>query len=181
MIDEAYFEYCRNNPDYPDSQRVLAAQSRPWIVLRTFSKAYGLAGLRVGYGLASHPELVNLLNRVRTPFNINRSAQAAAVVALGDQQHVNDSIALVSAQRDMMSAQLTALGFRVAPSCANFLFFDCGQPAAELAQRLLCDGVIIKPWREKGYEHWIRVSVGNEQDNQQFIRSLKRILAEDAA
>jgi histidinol-phosphate aminotransferase len=59
--------------------------------------------------------------------------------------------------------------------------FDCGQPAAELAQRLLCDGVIIKPWREKGYEHWIRVSVGNEQDNQQFIRSLKRILAEDAA
>ncbi|MDP0907904.1 aminotransferase class I/II-fold pyridoxal phosphate-dependent enzyme, partial [Klebsiella pneumoniae] len=95
-----------------------------------------------GYGLASHPELVNLLNRVRTPFNINRSAQAAAVVALGDQQHVNDSIALVSAQRDMMSAQLTALGFRVAPSCANFLFFDCGQPAAELAQRLLCDGVI---------------------------------------
>ena len=181
VIDEAYFEYCRNNPDYPDSQRVLAAQSRPWIVLRTFSKAYGLAGLRVGYGLASHPELVNLLNRVRTPFNINRSAQAAAVVALGDQQHVNDSIALVSAQRDMMSAQLTALGFRVAPSCANFLFFDCGQPAAELAQRLLCDGVIIKPWREKGYEHWIRVSVGNEQDNQQFIRSLKRILAEDAA
>jgi histidinol-phosphate aminotransferase len=90
-------------------------------VLRTFSKAYGLAGLRVGYGLASHPELVNLLNRVRTPFNINRSAQAAAVVALGDQQHVNDSIALVSAQRDVMSAQLTALGFRVAPSRQLFL------------------------------------------------------------
>jgi histidinol-phosphate aminotransferase len=80
----------------------------------------------VGYGLASHPELVNLLNRVRTPFNINRSAQAAAVVALGDQQHVNDSIALVSAQRDVMSAQLTALGFRVAPSCANFLFLTAG-------------------------------------------------------
>ena len=181
VIDEAYFEYCENDPEYPDSLRVLAEQPRPWIVLRTFSKAYGLAGLRVGYGLASHPELVNLLDRVRTPFNINRSAQVAAVAALQDKQHVRDSIALVTALREEMAAELTALGFNVASSSANFLFFDCGCPATELAQRLLAYGVIIKPWRETGYENWIRVSIGNEQDNRQFIDSLKRILTENAA
>lgn len=181
VIDEAYFEYCETDPDYPDSLRVLAGQSRPWIVLRTFSKAYGLAGLRVGYGLACHPEMVNLLDRVRTPFNINRSAQVAAVAALQDKQHVHDSIALVTRQREMVAAELSALGFNVAPSHANFLFFDCGQPGTTLAQRLLTYGVIIKPWRETGYENWVRVSIGNERDNRQFIDSLKQILAEEAA
>lgn len=181
VIDEAYFEYCQHDPDYPDSLQVLAGQSRPWIVLRTFSKAYGLAGLRVGYGLASHPELVNLLNRVRTPFNINRAAQAAAVAALGDKQHVKAGIALVSAQREKVAAELTRLGFYVAASHANFLFFDCGRPSSEMAQQLLRYGVIIKPWREPGYEHWIRVSIGNEQDNQQFIDALSAILAQGAA
>ncbi|MGV8925100.1 MAG: histidinol-phosphate transaminase [Ewingella sp.] len=176
VIDEAYFEYCETDPEYPDSLRVLAEQSRPWIVLRTFSKAYGLAGLRVGYGLASHPELVNLLDRVRTPFNINRSAQVAAMAALQDKQHVRDSIALVTTQRESMAAELAALGFNVASSRANFLFFNGGRPSSELAQRLLTYGVIIKPWRETGYENWIRVSVGNEKDNRQFIDSLKRIL-----
>ncbi|RJT44018.1 histidinol-phosphate transaminase [Rahnella woolbedingensis] len=181
VIDEAYFEYCETDADYPDSLRVLAEQSRPWIVLRTFSKAYGLAGLRVGYGLACHAELVSLLDRVRTPFNINRSAQVAAVAALQDKQHVRDSIAQVTSEREKVRAELSALGFHVAPSYANFLFFDCGQPASGLAEQLLTYGVIIKPWREPGYEQWIRVSIGNEQDNRQFIDSLKRILAEDAA
>lgn len=181
VVDEAYFEYCQHDPDYPDSLQVLAAQSRPWIVLRTFSKAYGLAGLRVGYGLASHPELVNLLNRVRTPFNINRAAQAAAVAALGDQAHVKASIALVNSQRERVVAGLTRLGFNVAASHANFVFFDCGRPGSEMAQQLLRYGVIIKPWREPGYEHWIRVSIGNEQDNQQFIDALNAILAQGAA
>lgn len=181
VIDEAYFEYCETDADYPDSLSVLAEQSRPWIVLRTFSKAYGLAGLRVGYGLASHPELVGLLDRVRTPFNINRSAQVAAVAALQDKQHVRDSIAQVTREREIMRADLSALGFHVAPSYANFLFFDCGRPATELAAELLTCGVIIKPWRETGYEQWVRVSIGNEQDNRQFIDSLKRILAEDGA
>lgn len=181
VIDEAYFEYCQDDPDYPDSLAVLAAQSRPWIVLRTFSKAYGLAGLRVGYGLANHPELVNLLNRVRTPFNINRAAQAAAVAAIGDQAHVRASVALVRVQRKCMAAELTGLGFYVAPSHANFLFFDCGRSSGEMAQQLLRYGVIIKPWREPGYEQWIRVSIGNEEDNQQFIDALKAILAQGAA
>jgi histidinol-phosphate aminotransferase len=129
VIDEAYFEYCQDDPDYPDSLAVLAAQSRPWIVLRTFSKAYGLAGLRVGYGLASHPELVNLLNRVRTPFNINRAAQAAAVAAIGDQAHVKASVALVNAQRERMAADSGA-GFYVAPSHANFSSLTVDAPAA---------------------------------------------------
>ncbi|MCG8707524.1 histidinol-phosphate transaminase [Brenneria sp. 4F2] len=180
-IDEAYFEYCEGEPGYPDSLRILAEQPRPWIVLRTFSKAYGLAGLRVGYGLASHPELINLLNRVRTPFNINRGAQTAAVAALQDKGHVIDSIALTTAQRGMMATELAALGYDVAPSYANFLFFDCGRPSSELARRLLAYGVIIKPWTETGYENWIRVSIGSERDNRQFMDSLKKILAEETA
>ena len=180
VIDEAYFEYCQDDPNYPDSLTVLAAQPRPWIVLRTFSKAWGLAGLRVGYGLASHPELINLLNRVRTPFNINRAAQAAAVAALGDQAHVKASVALVNRQRESMAAALRRLGFYVAPSHANFLFFNCGRPSNEMAQQLLRYGVIIKPWREPGYEQWIRVSIGNEQDNQQFIDALQAILTQGA-
>ncbi|PWC20866.1 histidinol-phosphate transaminase [Brenneria roseae subsp. roseae] len=181
VIDEAYFEFGKISADYPDSLRMLAAQPRPWIVLRTFSKAYGLAGLRVGYGLASHAELINQLDRVRTPFNINRAAQAAAVAALDDKQHVTDSIALIAEQRENMIGALRELGFTVVPSFANFLFFDCGRSSHGLALRLLTYGVIIKPWREAGYEHWVRVSVGNENDNQRFIDCLRQILREDAA
>ena len=91
------------------------------------------------------------------------------------------SVALVRVLRKRMAAELTGLGFYVAPSHANFLFFDCGRPSGEMAQQLLRYGVIIKPWREPGYEQWIRVSIGNEEDNQQFIDALKAILAQGAA
>ncbi|WP_193311907.1 histidinol-phosphate transaminase [Rouxiella sp. S1S-2] len=175
VIDEAYYEYCESDPDYPDSLRVLAQQTRPWIVLRTLSKAYGLAGLRIGYGLASDVELVNLLDRVRTPFNINRSAQAAALAALEDKAHVAASLEFVSQQRTIISAALREKGYEVVPSHANFVFFDCKRPSVELAEQLLAYGVIVKPWRESGYERWIRVSVGSEQDNQLFLRSLELI------
>ncbi|MEA3094138.1 MAG: histidinol-phosphate aminotransferase, partial [Caballeronia sp.] len=139
-----------------------------------FSKAYGLAGLRVGYGVASAPELAGLMNRVRTPFNINQIAQQAAAVAFGDQVHVAASVKDARSGREWIRAALIGLGVNPARSRANFLFFYCGEDAAKLTGRMLEDGVIVKPWREPGYENCMRVSVGNAADNALFIKSFER-------
>ncbi|MFG1173084.1 histidinol-phosphate transaminase [Erwiniaceae bacterium CAU 1747] len=177
VIDEAYYEYCHHLSDYPDSLSVLKTLPGPWIVLRTFSKAWGLAGLRVGYGIASDDALAEVINRVRTPFNINRSAQAAALAALQDPDHVTASVALVTEQREQMRQQLMSLGYQVAPSVANFLFFRTGGDSRDLANKLLARGIIVKPWREAGYTDWVRVSVGSPEDNQIFINALRDIYA----
>ena len=174
LWDEAYFEYAFDDHGYPDSLAVLRESGLPWLLLRTFSKAYGLAALRVGYGVASAPELAGLMNRVRTPFNINQIAQQAAAVAFGDQAHVAASVADALSGREWLRAALVGLGVNPARSRANFLFFDCGEDAAKLARRMLEDGVIVKPWREPGYETCMRVSVGNAADNALFIRSFER-------
>jgi histidinol-phosphate aminotransferase len=154
----------------------LRQTDRHWIVLRTFSKAWGLAGLRVGYGLASHAGLVQMLDRVRTPFNVNMAAQMAALAAWGDPDHMMTSVRHTVAQRDLMAIQLGALGVTVAPSAANFLFLDLHRPNGQVAEALLSQGIIIKPWKETGYETFIRVSVGIEADNQRFIAALADIL-----
>ncbi|OTP71944.1 histidinol-phosphate transaminase [Caballeronia sordidicola] len=174
LWDEAYFEYAAGEHGYPDSLAILRESGLPWLLLRTFSKAYGLAGLRVGYGVASAPELAGLMDRVRTPFNINQIAQEAAAVAFADQAHVAASVEDTRAGRTQMHAALEALGISPARSLANFLFFDCGEDAAALAARMLADGVIVKPWREAGYETCMRVSIGSAADNALFIESFKR-------
>jgi histidinol-phosphate aminotransferase len=174
LWDEAYFEYAADEDGYPDSLAVLRESGLPWLLLRTFSKAYGLAALRVGYGVASAPELAGLMNRVRTPFNINQIAQQAAAVALGDQAHVAASVEDARSGREWMRTALNGLGVNPARSQANFLFFDCGEDAASLAGRMLEDGVIVKPWREPDYENCMRVSVGNAADNALFLRSFER-------
>ncbi|SOE94019.1 histidinol-phosphate aminotransferase [Burkholderia sp. D7] len=174
LWDEAYFEYASGEEGYPDSLAVLRESGLPWLLLRTFSKAYGLAALRVGYGVASAPELAGLMNRVRTPFNINQIAQQAAAVAFGDQAHVAASVEEAREGREGMRAALVGLGVNPARSRANFLFFDCGEDAARLAGRMLEDGVIVKPWREPGYETCMRVSIGSAADNTLFIDSFER-------
>jgi histidinol-phosphate aminotransferase len=180
VIDEAYYEYARLSPGYADALTLLRQQDRPWIVLRTFSKAWGLAGLRVGYGLASHASLVQVLDRVRTPFNVNTAAQVVALAAWGDPEHMTESVHAAVAQRDLMAAQLRALGVAVAPSAANFLFLDLHHPNGPVAEALLSRGIIIKPWKEAGYETFIRVSVGTAADNQLFIAALADILRQRA-
>ncbi|MDN7181835.1 histidinol-phosphate transaminase [Caballeronia sp. SEWSISQ10-4 2] len=174
LWDEAYFEYAADKDGYPDSLAILRESDLPWLLLRTFSKAYGLAALRVGYGVASAPELAGLMNRVRTPFNINQIAQQAAAVAFNDQAHVAASVETARAGREWMRTALIRLGINPARSCANFLFFDCREDAAKLAGRMLEDGVIVKPWREAGYETCMRVSVGSTGDNALFIESFER-------
>jgi histidinol-phosphate aminotransferase len=170
--DEAYFEYARVDPSYAASLQLLKQSRSPWLVLRTFSKAYGLAGLRIGYGIASDARLADLMNRVRTPFNINRPAQCAALAAWSDTAYVADSVQHAIRERERMRDALTAMGYECAPSLANFLFFDAREDADALAQRLMRAGVIVKPWREPDFTRCVRVSTGSRDDNDLFIETL---------
>jgi histidinol-phosphate aminotransferase len=139
-----------------------------WLVLRTLSKAYGLAGLRIGYGIASNPEFKSYLDRVRTPFNINAAAQAAAVAALGDEDHVKACVSYIRAERQRLAQRLRESGFKVAASVGNFLFVDTGQHSDAVATALLRTGTIVKPWRQQGFQEFIRVSIGKAEDNDKF-------------
>jgi histidinol-phosphate aminotransferase len=174
VFDEAYFEYAAAEESYPGFLAILERSNRAWILLRTFSKAYGLAGLRVGYAIASDVSLIDVIDRVRTPFNVNRFAQIAAVAALEDTQHVDKCVALTIAERERVRAELTRVGYQSSPSVANFLFFDAREDASALAEKLLPHGVIVKPWREPGYMQHIRVSIGLPQANDLFLAALKK-------
>jgi histidinol-phosphate aminotransferase len=168
VVDEAYVEYAAGG-DYADAAELLRGIDGAWISLRTFSKAWGLAGLRIGYALLGSAALGTFLDRVRTPFNTNLLAQAAARAALDDPEHVARVVELAVAERDRVAAALDALGFRFVPSKGNFLFFDCGEPATAFCERLLRKGVIVKPWKQAGYETFVRVSIGAAEDNDRFL------------
>ena len=174
FFDEAYYEYGAAQGSYPPFVEMLEKSRVPWIVLRTFSKAYSLAGLRLGYAIASDASFVSLMDRVRGPFNVNRLAQAAAIAALEDTAFVEECLAQTMSERERMRRALVGLGYQPAPSLANFLFFDAHEDASELARRLLPHGVIVKPWREAGYTTHIRVSIGSPRHNDQFLDALRQ-------
>lgn len=171
VIDEAYAEYAAG-PDYLPAPQALAGHGGNWVVLRTFSKAWGLAGLRIGYGLVSNVDINALLDRIRTPFNTNALAQAAALAALGDEAHVETVTALAIAERQRLRGELERRGFRVAPSKGNFLFFDSGADATAVSERLLAQGVIVKPWKQPGYTSFLRVSLGTPAETDHFLAAL---------
>jgi len=132
----------------------------------------------VGYGLASSAEFIDLLNRVRTPFNVNLAAQKAALAALSDLAHMQASVRRTLAAREAMADALRRMGLFVAPSAGNFLFVNVGRPNGPVAEGLLARGVIIKPWKERGYENYIRVSIGGDADNALFLGALKAVLVQ---
>jgi histidinol-phosphate aminotransferase len=171
VIDEAYAEYAAGD-DYVSAVDLLKGSDRPWVVLRTMSKAYGLAGLRIGYGVVGNPEFRSLLDRVRTPFNVNAIAQVSAVTALADRQHLQRVVILAISERQRMEAFLRGNGWQVAPSKGNFLFFDCARNAADFAEGLLRQGVIVKPWKQAGFETFVRVSIGAPDENNQFMSAV---------
>ncbi len=173
VLDEAYIEY-QPQASRPDSRRWLETYPN-LVVTRTFSKAYGLAGLRAGYSL-SHPDVADLLNRVRQPFNLNTLALQAAEIALGDQEHVTRSVELNASEMAKLRAALEALGLKVLPSQANFLTFDCGRVAAPIHQGLLEQGVIIRPMASYGLPNFLRVSIGTVRENARFLDALKKVL-----
>jgi histidinol-phosphate aminotransferase len=183
VVDEAYIEYV-DAPRYPNSLEILRSQSRPWLVLRTLSKAYGLAGLRVGYGIASDPRIVALLERVRSPFSVNSSAQAAAAVALRDHEYLNRVTSETRQRKAALFERLAYLaehelpGFRVISSQANFLFVDTGIRATLITDRLMARGIITKPWLEQGFETAFRVTIGTDGDNELFIQALRAVMTE---
>ncbi len=168
VVDEAYLEYAVG-PDFVDAVSLLAAKDAAWVSLRTFSKAWGLAGLRIGYGVCGSASLCELLDRVRTPFNTNRAAQAAALAALNDPAHVDGVVALARRERERVAEELRQRGCRVAPSRGNFLFFDCGGNAVEFCEKLLRRGVVLKPWKQAGYENFARVTIGLPEENTCFL------------
>lgn len=169
VFDEAYLEYASADPTYPDFLAVLKDYETPWLMLRTLSKAYGLAGLRIGYGLASSKDLIDLMDRIRAPFNVNRLAQIAAVAALGDMAYVEDVVRRTIDQREWVRSVLIDVGFESAPSLTNFLFVRAREDAGAVADRLLTLGVIVKPWRERGFSDHVRVSIGTRRENEQFV------------
>ncbi|MAQ47138.1 MAG: histidinol-phosphate transaminase [Confluentimicrobium sp.] len=179
VLDEAYVEFMDDATRGQHFKR-LKAHDGPWMALRTFSKAYGLAGLRIGYGIAHHPALAAAVYKVRSPFNVSATALAGAEAAYGDQDHVGATRDFVAGERDRVAAALRAMGLDPAPSQGNFLFFDCRRPARAVADRLRAQGVLIKPWHEADYLTCARVTIGRAEDNDTFLATLKRVLAEDA-
>ncbi len=173
VVDEAYAEYVTQS-DYPDARRWLDALPN-LVVTRTFSKAYGLAGFRVGYAI-SHPEVADLLNRVRQPFNLNLPAQAAAAAALGDHEHLEHSRALNSRELQRLGAALSAMGLEVLPSAANFLCVDFHQRAMPIFDGLLQRGVIVRPVANYGLPEHLRITVGTVEENDQCLYALREVL-----
>ena len=174
LFDEAYFEYAATDRAYPDFLDMLMNSGRTWLILRTFSKAYGLAGLRAGFGIASSAVLTDLMNRVRSPFNVNRLAQIAAMAALQETEYMQDCVSRTVRERERVRLALVGRGHTVAPSAANFLFFDAQEDASALAERLLFDGVIVKAWRETRFREHLRVTIGTPEQNDHFLESLAR-------
>lgn len=172
VLDEAYFDYVEA-PEYPDGQAYLAHYPN-LLVTRTFSKAFGLAGLRVGYGL-SHPDLADLLNRIRQPFNVNNVAQAAALAALGDEGHLARAREVNRLGLRRLEQGLAALGLNYLPSVANFLCFQVPE-AGRVFEALLREGVIVRPLHAYGLREFLRVSVGTESQNDRFLNTLQGAL-----
>ena len=173
VLDEAYIHYAERS-DMPDSV-ALARKYPNLLVLRTFSKVYGLAGLRIGYGIG-RAFLVAAMNRLRTPFNATGVSQAGALAALDDAEHVKKSIETNAAERSRLAAELSKLGLRPVASHTNFIFADLGPRATALYNELLHEGVIVRPLAWMGFPDAIRVSVGTHQENDKLRSALSRCL-----
>jgi histidinol-phosphate aminotransferase len=174
VVDEAYFEYV-DNPLYPDTSKWLQRYPN-LIVTRTFSKAYGLAGLRVGYAL-SHPEVAGLLNRVRQPFNVNQPAQAAALAALDDQAHVEETVRRNREGIRFLASGFERLGFSYIESAGNFITFETDRPGVDVYNELLQEGMIVRPLANYDMPNHLRVTVGLEAENQRFLEVLEKVLS----
>ncbi len=173
VIDEAYIEFARD----PQCAQGLAylSDDRPVVTLRTFSKVYGLAGLRVGYGVMPQP-LAERVNRVRMPFNVNSLAQAAACAALDDREFMQRTLSLVHAELDFLHAELARRGVRSFPTQSNFFLIDVEQEADRIFERLLRQGVIVRSMRSYGFPNYIRVNVGLHSENERFLAALSETL-----
>jgi histidinol-phosphate aminotransferase len=170
VLDEAYFEY-RGSLDIQDGMRWLA-EFPNLVVVRTFSKAYGLAGVRVGYAV-SHPSVADMLNRVRQAFNVSVVGLAGAAAALDDAMHLENAVRVAAEERTRVAARLLALGTRVLPSAGNFLLLHVGADARDRFERLLRQGIIVRPVGNYLLPEHLRVTLGTVEQNDRFLSAWK--------
>ncbi|NPV89433.1 MAG: histidinol-phosphate transaminase [Firmicutes bacterium] len=173
VFDEAYREYV-TDPAYPDTREYVINRNNV-IILRTFSKIYALAGLRIGYGIAS-PEVIGCLMRVREPFNVNSMAQAAAAASLRDADYLEETCRVNLEGREYLYRELSALCLDFVPTQTNFIFIAMPRSGSEVVDGLMRMGVIVRPCRSFGYPDHIRVTIGTREQNQRFISALREVL-----
>jgi histidinol-phosphate aminotransferase len=177
VLDEAYIHYAER-ADMPRSLQIFRTRQN-LLIMRTFSKVYGLAGLRIGYGIGQ-AAIVAAMNKLRTPFNVSGVAQAAAIAALDDDAHVRRSIETNCVERKRIFEGLKRLGLRAVRSEANFVFVDIGPDAPAICQELLHDGVIVRPLGWMGLPEAIRISVGTSEENAKMLAAVARVCARRA-
>lgn len=174
VLDEAYVEY-NDSPDFPDGLALL--KSHPNLVLlRTFSKIYGLASLRIGYGIG-HPDLIRSINQVREPFNTTRIAQAAAKAAIADQAFIESCRQSNREGKQYLNEQFSRMGLSALPAQGNFIMVDVGKPAGEVFQGLLRRGIIVRGGHQLDFPTSLRVTIGSREQNEAFISALEQVLA----
>ena len=173
VFDEAYYEYV-DRPDYPETLPYVH-EGRNVIITRTFSKIYGLAGMRIGYGLAK-PDIIETMNRVRQPFNCNLVAQAAARAALKDVEHVRRSQEVNAAGKAVLYEALEQMELEYVESEGNFILVHFDRPGDEVSDALMQKGVIVRPVAGYGFPNSIRVTIGTPEENERFVTGLKAVL-----
>lgn len=172
VVDEAYSEYI-STPDYPDALKYVAKYPN-LIVTRTFSKVYGLAALRLGYSISS-PDIADILNRSRLPFNVNSIAAKAACAALEDQEHVQNSVNITRVGMQQLEQGLRQLKLEYIPSLGNFISINVGD-AVKIYQKMLQEGVIVRPLNAYEMPAHIRVTIGTAEQNERFLRTIMKVM-----
>jgi len=173
VFDEAYIEFVENK-DFPQLIPLVLKEKRPLVLMRTFSKIYGLAGLRIGYGIAP-TQIVDHMNRVRQPFNVNLLAQVAAMAALDDQEHVERTRQMVQEGKRYLYGELDRLGIEYVPSETNFFLIKLGE-GENVFHALLKKGVIVRNMAGYGLPQYIRITIGTQEENAIFLEALKEVL-----
>ena len=174
VLDEAYTEYAERR-DLPKAMEIFKKYNN-LLTLKTFSKVYGLAGLRIGYGIG-HPTLVAEMNKLRTPFNVTSVGQAAALAALDDAEHVRRSVEMNHAERARLFRRLQGMGLRPVASETNFLFIPTGANTKGMCDELLHEGVIVRPLAWMGFPDAIRISVGDPDENSKLLAAMAKVMA----
>ncbi len=172
VIDEAYGDFITDT-SIPLGIEFIK-KNFPVMVIRTFSKSYGLAGLRLGYGI-THPEIAKVLDSVRQPFNLNILSYKAGIIALKNQKYLEKLKNVVKEGRDFLTSELEKLGFKVLPSQANFIMVDFGEKAEEIYQKLMKKGILLRPLKAYNFPNFLRISIGLPEANQLLVKEIKNL------
>ena len=179
VLDEAFYDFAVENDDYPRTVPLCVRKHPNLVVLRTFSQAYGLAGLRVGYAVGD-PEVLGWLDRIRLPFNVNLPAQRACLAALGDKAFLARTVEATIRSREILASALREQGFGVLDSATNFLFIHARIRGRALSRALFKRGIVIHPLDEYGLTDHVRISVGTPEQNGILLKALKSVMGEAA-